>query len=323
MTTPLLELQDITAGFGATTVLHGINLTVPQGTIAGIFGLNGAGKSVTMKVIAGIVPARSGKVLLGGEDITSLSPERRVALGLGHVPQGRQVFAKLTVEENLRLGAYTLRRRTKDRYAPSLDSVFDRFPILRDRRDQLAGTLSGGQQASLSVGRALINEPSVILVDEPSAGLSPVAQLELHAVLATVAASGVTMVLVEQNVAFGMSLVDTANLMQTGLVVHSAPVAELDETTLATHLGIGRVLQAAAANSLAQRRSVPAPKAAPKKAAPKKAAPKKAAAKKTPAKKAPVKKTPAKKTPANNAAAKKTPAKTAAKNEAPRARRSA
>lgn len=275
MTSPLLELQEITAGFGATTVLHGINLRVEHGTIAGIFGLNGAGKSVTMKVIAGIVPARSGRVLLDGEDITSLSPEKRVALGLGHVPQGRQVFAKLTVEENLRLGAYTLRRKDKGRYAPSLDSVFDRFPILKDRRNQLAGTLSGGQQASLSVGRALINQPSMILVDEPSAGLSPVAQLELHAVLGTVADSGVTMVLVEQNVAFGMSLVDTANLMQTGQVVYTAPVGEIDEDTLATHLGIGRVLQAAAANSLAGRRSpatAPAKKATTKKAATKKAA---------------------------------------------------
>lgn len=291
MTTPILELQDVTAGFGATTVLHGINLTVPKGTIAGIFGLNGAGKSVTMKVIAGIVPARSGKVLLDGEDITTLSPERRVGLGLGHVPQGRQVFAKLTVEENLRLGAYTLRRKSKDRYPAALDSVFDRFPVLRDRRNQLAGTLSGGQQASLAVGRALVNEPAVILVDEPSAGLSPVAQLELHAVLSTVADSGVIMVLVEQNVAFGMSLVDTANLMQTGLVVHSAPVGELDDQTLATHLGIGRVLQAAAANSLASR----------------KPAAKKAAAKRAPAKKAPAKKA----------------ARSVGSEEKPRARRSA
>ena len=302
MTSPLLELQEITAGFGATTVLHGINLRVEHGTIAGIFGLNGAGKSVTMKVIAGIVPARSGKVLLDGEDITSLSPEKRVALGLGHVPQGRQVFAKLTVEENLRLGAYTLRRKDKGRYAPSLDSVFDRFPILKDRRNQLAGTLSGGQQASLSVGRALINQPSMILVDEPSAGLSPVAQLELHAVLGSVARSGVTMVLVEQNVAFGMSLVDTANLMQTGQVVYTAPVGEIDENTLATHLGIGRVLQAAAANSLAGRRSpVPAP------------AKKKAATKTVPTKKTPTKKPPAPSTSTTASSGK----------ENPRARRSA
>jgi branched-chain amino acid transport system ATP-binding protein len=257
MTEPLLVVEEVTAGFGATTVLHGVSFEVPRGSIAGVFGLNGAGKSVTMKVIGGAVPARSGRILLDGQDITGLSPEKRVALGMGHVPQGRQVFPQLTVEENLRLGAYTMRRKDKKRYGPALHSVFDRFPVLRDRRNQLAGTMSGGQQASLSVGRALINEPSLILVDEPSAGLSPVAQLELNEVLQTVAETGVTMVLVEQNIAFGLSLVDTAHLLQTGVVVHSAPVDELDDETLATHLGIGKVLQAATGQALAARQSIP------------------------------------------------------------------
>jgi branched-chain amino acid transport system ATP-binding protein len=264
MTTPLLEVRDITAGFGATTVLHGVSFDVPEGSIAGIFGLNGAGKSVTMKVLGGSVPARSGSVLFRGQDITGLSPEKRVALGMGHVPQGRQVFPGLTVEENLRLGAYTLRRKNKSRYAGALDGVLDRFPILAQRRDQLAGTMSGGQQASLAVARALINEPQLILVDEPSAGLSPVATLELDEVLQQVAKTGVTMVLVEQNIAFGLSLVDTAHLMQTGTVVHSGPVAELDDQTLATHLGIGRVLQAAAGSALAARQAAGSAKTAPK-----------------------------------------------------------
>ncbi len=249
----LLELHDVTAGFGPLTVLHGITFSVEEGSIAGIFGLNGAGKSVTMKTIGGTVAARTGQVLFDGQDITTLSPEKRVGLGLGHVPQGRQVFPKLTVEENLRLGAYTLRRRDKARYGPALDSVFDRFPVLKQRRDQLAGTMSGGQQASLSVARALINEPRLILVDEPSAGLSPVAQLELREVLHVVKDSGVTMVLVEQNIAFGLSLVDTANLLQTGTVVHSSSVTELDNDTLATHLGIGKVLAGATGTALARR----------------------------------------------------------------------
>jgi branched-chain amino acid transport system ATP-binding protein len=266
MSQPLLEVHEVTAGFGATTVLHGVSFDVPRGTIAGVFGLNGAGKSVTMKVIGGVVPARSGRIVLDGQDVTALSPEKRVALGMGHVPQGRQVFPGLTVEENLRLGAYTLRRRDRGRYAAALDGVYDRFPVLRERRNQLAGTMSGGQQASLSVARALINEPSLILVDEPSAGLSPVAQLELNDVLQTVAQTGVTMVLVEQNIAFGLSLVDTAHLLQTGTVVHSAPVAELDDSTLATHLGIGKVLQAATGQALAARQSsapvIPAQKSA-------------------------------------------------------------
>ena len=251
----LLELHDVTAGFGAVTVLHGISLSVEEGSIAGIFGLNGAGKSVTMKTIAGLVPARSGSIVFDGQDITKLSPEKRVRLGLGHVPQGRQVFPGLTVEENLRLGAYTLRRRDKKRYAPALDSVFDRFPVLRDRRTQLAGTMSGGQQASLSVARALINEPRLILVDEPSAGLSPKLQGDLREVLQVVKDSGVTMVLVEQNIAFGLSLVDDANLLQTGTVVHSSPVGELDIDTLATHLGIGKVLAGVTGSALKARRS--------------------------------------------------------------------
>lgn len=250
----MLELVDITAGFGAVTVLHGITMSVDEGSIAGVFGLNGAGKSVTMKVVGGMVPARSGQVLFEGHDITRLSPEKRVAMGMGHVPQGRQVFPELTVEENLRLGAYTMRRRDKKRYGPALSGVFDRFPILKDRRDQLAGTMSGGQQASLSVARALINEPRLILVDEPSAGLSPVAQLELREVLKVVKESGVTMILVEQNIAFGLSLVDTANLLQTGVVVHSSPVAELDNDTLVTALGIGKVLSGATGSALSARK---------------------------------------------------------------------
>jgi branched-chain amino acid transport system ATP-binding protein len=250
----LLELQGVTAGFGAVTVLHGIDLAVEEGTIAGVFGLNGAGKSVTMKTIAGLVPARTGSVLLEGQDITRVSPEKRVAMGMGHVPQGRQVFPHLTVEENLRLGAYTLRRRARPRYAAALDSVYERFPVLRERRGQLAGTMSGGQQASLAVARALVNEPRLVLVDEPSAGLSPMMQHELRGVLQVVNDSGVTMVMVEQIIAFGLSLVDTAHLLQTGTVVHSGPVAELDDETLASHLGIGRVLAGATGSALHARK---------------------------------------------------------------------
>ena len=250
----MLQLEGVTAGFGPLTVLHGIDLQVQEGTIAGVFGLNGAGKSVTMKTIAGIVPARTGSIVFDGQDVTRLSPEARVAMGMGHVPQGRQVFPGLTVEENLRLGAYTLRRRDKKRWGPALDSVYDRFPVLRERRSQLAGTMSGGQQASLSVARALVNEPRLVLVDEPSAGLSPKMQGDLREVLQVVKDSGVTMVLVEQNIAFGLSLVDTANLLQTGTVVHTGPVAELDDTTLATHLGVGKVLAGATGSALASRK---------------------------------------------------------------------
>ena len=249
----LLELRDVTAGFGVTTVLHGLSMVVEQGQVAGVFGLNGAGKSVSMKVVAGVVPVWSGEVRFKGDDITSMSPEERVERGMAHVPQGRQVFAALSVEENLRLGAYTLRRRDRSHYGAVLSGVFDRFPILAERRTQVAGTLSGGQQAALAVGRALMADPELILVDEPSAGLSPMAVQDLFGTLKAVAATGVTMLLVEQNVAFGLQLVDTVNVLQTGRVVHSGPVRGLDQDELARLLGIGRLLGAGVARSVAGR----------------------------------------------------------------------
>jgi len=287
--TTLLEVDGIDAGFGASQVLFGVSLNVRQGEIAGVLGLNGAGKSVTMKVLAGLLPAWKGTVRLDGRDITSLPAEQRVALGMGHVPQGRQVFPDLTVEENLRVGAYTLRRRDKSRYAPSLTTIWERFPKLLERRRQAAGTMSGGEQAALAVARALINEPTIVLVDEPSAGLAPLIVADVFATLREVAATGVTMLLVEQNVAAALHLVDTVTLLQTGGVAWSGPVDELDRSMLAARLGIGRLLSAGADAALAQRpttRTVAAKKAAVTKKAP---------APKAPARKAPAKKAPAKK----------------------------
>ena len=255
----LLTVERVTAGFGATTVLHGLSLAGEDGEIAGIFGLNGAGKSVSMKVLGGVVPVRSGRIVFRGHDVTNVPAEERVALGMGHVPQGRQVFPALTVEENLRLGAYTLRRRTRGRYAAALGGVFDRFPLLAERRAQLAGTLSGGQQASLAVARALINEPTLILVDEPSAGLSPVAVAELFRTLKAVARSGVTMVLVEQNVTFGLQLADRAHILQTGRIVYTGDVGALDQDALVGYLGIGRMLTDGTSAALSSRRSAPVP----------------------------------------------------------------
>lgn len=250
---PLLEVTALTAGFGSSQVLHGVDLAVAPGEVAGIFGLNGAGKSVTLKAIAGIVPVWSGAVRLAGRDITHLPAEQRVALGMGHVPQGRQIFPSLTVEENLRLGAYTSRRRDRRGYRARLDAVFDRFPLLADRRNQLAGRLSGGQQALLAVGRALVNEPTIVLVDEPSAGLAPAAVHDLRDILAAVAASGVAVVLVEQNVGFGLGVAHTVYLMQAGQVVHRGPAGDVDDVLLTERLGIGPVLCSAAPAGTAGR----------------------------------------------------------------------
>ncbi|HZS13248.1 MAG TPA: ABC transporter ATP-binding protein [Candidatus Dormibacteraeota bacterium] len=240
---PLLDVSGVVAGFGAHAVLHGIDMSARDGEIAGIFGLNGAGKSVTLKVIAGLVPAWSGRIMLGANAITGLSAERRVSLGIGNVPQGKQVFTELTVEQNLRLGAYQLRRRNREQYQPLLERVYERFPVLYARRDQAAGTMSGGEQASLSVARALMSEPRLLLIDEPSAGLAPKIVEELFTTLGALNRDGLTILLVEQNITFGMQLVNTAHLLRQGRVVYSGDVAHLDRDRVAQELGIGRLLR--------------------------------------------------------------------------------
>lgn len=240
---PLLGVEGLVTGFGPHAVLHGVDLAVATGEIAGIFGLNGAGKSVTLKAVAGLVPAWRGVVRVGADDVTRLSPERRVRLGIGNVPQGKQVFTELTVEQNLRLGAYQLRRRRRGRYAALLERVYSRFPVLAARRHQVAGTMSGGEQASLAVARALMSEPRVLLIDEPSAGLAPRVVEELFGTLAALNAEGLTILLVEQNVTFGLQLVHTAHLMRQGRVVYSGASAELDRARVAEELGIGRLLR--------------------------------------------------------------------------------
>jgi branched-chain amino acid transport system ATP-binding protein len=241
----LVELEDVSTGFGANTVLHGCSYHVADGEIAAVLGLNGAGKSVSLKVLAGLLPAWSGKVRFAGDDVTKLSVEDRVALGMGHVPQGRQVFPELTVEQNLRLGAYVLRRRERSRYATVLDGIFDRFPILGERRNQLAGTMSGGQQAMLAVARGLMSEPKLLVVDEPSAGLSPVAVRDLFETLRRVHSSGVSILMVEQNVTFSLKIADRVHIMQRGQIVYEGVVGHLDTDKVAGYLGVGRLLSRA------------------------------------------------------------------------------
>jgi len=240
----LLELDGIATGFGGNTVLHGVDLEVDRGTIAGVLGLNGAGKSVAMRVVAGLQPAWDGRVLFNGTDITDLDAEDRVELGMGHVTQGRQVFGGLTVEENLRLGAYTLRRRDPGRYAERLEAMYERFPRLKDRARQPAGTMSGGEQAMLAVARALVSDPELLLVDEPSAGLAPVIVGELFELLQSVNDSGVTILLVEQNIAFALDVVDSVHILQRGQIVYGGAASDLDRDALTGHLGIGRLLTA-------------------------------------------------------------------------------
>lgn len=262
---PLLQTRALRAGFGVHAVLHGVDLSVAHGGVTGIFGLNGAGKSVLMKVIAGLVPAWSGQVRLGDREVTALSVEQRVAAGLGHVPQGRQVFRELSVEQNLRVGGYCLRRRDRRRFTELLDRAYTDFPVLAKRRTQLAGTLSGGQQASLAVARALLSDPALLLIDEPTAGLSVAVCEELLTVLRQVRDRGMTILLVEQNVAFGLRIADEAVVLQRGTVVFAGPVAGIDTEALAGYLGIGRLLRAEVAQAGESRSGgVPAPPPAPR-----------------------------------------------------------
>jgi branched-chain amino acid transport system ATP-binding protein len=251
----LLDLRDVVAGFGATTVLHGVSYSVREGEIAAVLGLNGAGKSVSTKVVAGILPARGGTVSFRGIDVTKVIAEERVAMGMGHVPQGRQVFPALTVEENLRLGAYVRRRRDRARYSEVLAGVLDRFPRLAERRGQLGGTLSGGEQAMLAVGRALMSEPVLLIVDEASAGLAPKAVEALFETLLEVHRSGVSILMIEQNVTFTLRVADRVHIMQTGRVVYEGEVGSLDQDRVAEELGVGRLLGRSMAGAAAGRRT--------------------------------------------------------------------
>lgn len=242
MSDALLTALDLTAGFGSNQVLHGVSFDVHEGEFACILGLNGAGKSVTMKVIGGIVPAWTGTLRFKARDITHMSPEERVESGMAHVPQGRQVFPELTVEQNLRLGGYTLRKRDTPKYGQILETVYDRFAILGQRRTQAAGLLSGGEQAMLAVGRALLSDPTLILVDEASAGLSPVMVQEVGHALKAVNDDGVTILMVEQNVSFALQVSDTARIMQSGTIVYEGDVPSLDRQRVSELLGVGRLL---------------------------------------------------------------------------------
>jgi branched-chain amino acid transport system ATP-binding protein len=251
-----LQARQVVAGFGSSTILHGVDLTVERGACVGIFGLNGAGKSVTMKVLAGLVPVRSGSVEILGHDVTHEPPEARVPRGVAYLPQARQLFPRLTVEQNLRLGGYVTRRSDKARYATVVDDIYTRFPRLAERRSQLAGSMSGGEQAMLAMGRALASSPEILLVDEPSAGLSPVVVNLVLEMLLQLRAEGLTIVLVEQNIGFGFRLVERAAIMQRGLVVYEGAVATLDTARVAELLGVGRLLSKQLDASVPKKKTV-------------------------------------------------------------------
>ena len=219
-----LEVQALETGYGKAQVLFGVDLEVEAGELVALLGANGAGKTTLLRALSGLLRPWKGSVLLGGKDLRGLSPARRARLGLGHVPEGRQLFPLMTVEENIRLGAAFLAPgREKEGY----ERVYALFPRLAERRRQLAGTLSGGEQQMLAIGRALMGFPRILLVDEPSLGLSPRLAEEVLLALKEVARGGVGVLLVEQNVALSLEVAERGYVLEHGRVVLEGPAQAL------------------------------------------------------------------------------------------------
>lgn len=216
MTEPILELRDIHAGYGSIKALKGINIKVMEGEIVSIIGANGAGKSTTLMTICNIVKASSGEIYYKGEKINKVDSDRLPSMGLCQVPEGRRIFPRLTIEENLDMGAFF---RNDTEIADDMERVFAMFPILRERRKQAGGTLSGGEQQMLAIGRALMSRPKVLLLDEPSLGLAPLIVKQIFDIINEINKLGTTIILVEQNAKVALSMAHRGYVLETGNVV--------------------------------------------------------------------------------------------------------
>lgn len=232
----MLKIDRLGSGYGRIKALYDVSLEVKRGEIVALVGANGAGKTTLLQAISGVQPTTSGQVFLDGVAIESLPPHQRVKLGLALVPEGRQIFAPLTVEDNLRVGAWT---RTDD-ISGDLEEVFSYFPILKDFRNRIAGSLSGGQQQMLAVGRALMAKPRMLLLDEPSMGLAPLVFRQIFSVLKAIRQSGVTVFVVEQNVNAVLQMADRAYVLEMGRVTLQGTGQELlaDPRVQAAYLGV-------------------------------------------------------------------------------------
>jgi branched-chain amino acid transport system ATP-binding protein len=224
----ILKAEGILASYGRVKVLNDINMSVESGEIVCLVGANGAGKSTLLKVISGIVPAATGKFLFEGKDITNKRPDFIVKAGLSHVPEGRQIFADLTVRQNLLLGSY-VHKLPKQEMIRLFDSVFELFPILKSRLTQKAGTMSGGEQQMLAIGRGLMSQPKLLLLDEPSLGLAPLMVETILRVIQNLRSTGISILLVEQNVNAALQISDRAYVMETGSIVAHGKARELME----------------------------------------------------------------------------------------------
>jgi branched-chain amino acid transport system ATP-binding protein len=235
----LLEVEGLCVNYGHIEAIRDISFGVPEGTITTLIGANGAGKTTTLKTLSGLRKVRAGTVKFEGRDITSMAPYERVEIGISQSPEGRGCFPGMTVTENLDMGAYVRRDRKSQAYQQDLERVFTLFPRLAERRSQVAGTMSGGEQQMLAIGRALMARPRLVLLDEPSMGLAPKLIQQIFDIITEINEQGTTVLLVEQNAAQSLKRAHTAHILETGQIVRSGTGAELagDESVKAAYLG--------------------------------------------------------------------------------------
>jgi branched-chain amino acid transport system ATP-binding protein len=234
---PLLEVKDLSVSYGAIEAVRGVSFHVNQGEILALIGANGAGKTTILRTISGLEKAKSGSILLDGVELTKLPAHKHVELGIAHVPEGRRVFSKLTVYENLMLGAKTVKDRTI--VNPTLERVFDLFPRLKELEQQLAGTLSGGEQQMLAVGRGLMTNAKIMLLDEPSMGLAPIIVEDIFRIIKQINETGTSILLIEQNAYMALNVASRAYLLETGNIILSGNSKDLmvNEQVKAAYLG--------------------------------------------------------------------------------------
>ncbi|HIR14235.1 MAG TPA: ABC transporter ATP-binding protein [Candidatus Choladousia intestinavium] len=233
----MLKISNLNVSYGAIHAIHDVSMEVGDGEIVSLIGANGAGKTTILHSITGLKKADSGTIEYNGQDLIKTEPSKIVTLGMAHVPEGRHVFPTMTVEENLEMGAYIT--SDKEKIKKTAESVFERFPRLKERRKQLAGTLSGGEQQMLAVGRALMSNPSILLMDEPSMGLSPLLIREIFSIIKAVHEQGITVLLVEQNAKMALSIADRAYVLETGRISMTGTGQELlnNENVKKAYLG--------------------------------------------------------------------------------------
>lgn len=233
----MLEINDLHVNYGMIAALKGISFEVNEGEVISLIGANGAGKTTTLHTITGLIPAKSGSITFNGMELTKTPAHKIVEMGIAHVPEGRRIFQNLTVLDNLKLGAFT--RKDKENIPKDIQDIYERFPRLAERKNQIAGTLSGGEQQMLAMGRALMSRPKIVVMDEPSMGLSPILVSTIFKIIEDIRKSGTTVLLVEQNAKKALAISDRAYVLETGKIVLSGKASDLinDESVKKAYLG--------------------------------------------------------------------------------------